>query len=472
MQFPVRGTTVAGALFATAASAFALLIPASDPDLFWHLASGDWMLDHRELLTLDVFSFTRSGVGYRTGQWLGEVVLALVFRAGGWLGLELLRASLVGVAAFFASRATMRVQPHVGWAAIPVIATILVSRTIWADRPQLFTLALFPFVFDLLIAARLEGKGRRLALLPFLFLAWANLHGAFVAGLALVAVFVVEALLARPHELRGAMTLAFVGSALASFGNPDGPRALFAGLGYASTSGAYIVEEGPLDVIGGAGVVVAGLFLGSLAIAFVLGYEGIAARLSSPLLWAGLIVPFGLLGFAIQRQVTLACIVIAPFVAAGLPAVLGRRQVTALLVPRLGSCLFLTTCGIVLAVEAAALAPRAPDLTGYPVGAVDVLARTQGNVLNEYDWGGFLIRMAPAHPVFVDGRGAALYVPDVLGDFDEAVRLRPGYRAVLDRWRVDLVLVRPARPLAVALRDGGWRVLGEEIDKWVLLRRP
>src|SRR5207247_1438093 len=84
------------------------------------LASGAWMLDHGRLLDQDVFSFTRTGATYQTGQWLGEVVLAFVYRQASWLGVDVLRAVLVGAAAFFVARATARVQPHIGWAAVPI----------------------------------------------------------------------------------------------------------------------------------------------------------------------------------------------------------------------------------------------------------------------------------------------------------------------------------------------------------------
>ena len=189
----MRASTLLAAVVAALAAAFAVTLPASDPDLFWHLASGDWMLDHGRLLDHDVFSFTRAGAPYASGQWLGQLALALAFRAGGWVGIDVLRAALVGVGAFFLARAVLRVQPHPAWAAPPLLAALLVTKIVWGDRPQLFTLALFPLVLDILLAARLDGRLRRLAVVPPLLVLWANLHGAFPVGLALVAIFTIEA---------------------------------------------------------------------------------------------------------------------------------------------------------------------------------------------------------------------------------------------------------------------------------------
>jgi len=74
--------------------------------------------------------------------------------------------------------------------------------------------------------------------------------------------------------------------------------------------------------------------------------------------------------------------------------------------------------------------------------------------------------------VFIDGRGATLFVPGVLDDFEEAVRLRPAYHDVLAKHGIALVLLRPDRPLTVALREDGWRALAERSGRWVLLARP
>ena len=464
--------TITAAFFASLAAAAAASAPASDPDLFWHLASGAWMLDHGRLLDQDVFSFTRTGATYQTGQWLGEVVLAFVYRQASWLGVDVLRAVLVGAAVFFVARATARVQPHIGWAAVPILATILVSRTIWGDRPQLFTLALVPAVFDLLLAVRLERRPRLLWILPPLFVLWGNLHGAFAIGLVLVTVFAIEAVLVRESALRWPLVLALAASVVASALNPAGVRALAAASAYASTSGAYIVEEGPLDVLTGPGVVFAAMLLVALGIALTLGREAIARRIGAPVLWPGLVIAFALLGLAIQRQVTFACVVMTPFLAAGIPAVLGRRPLAPVALPRAIVVAACALFALAVATVAAVAAPRAPDLAAYPADALDALATAHGNLLNEYDWGGYLIFASPSHPVFIDGRGATLFVPGVLDDFEEAVRLRPAYHDVLAKHGIALVLLRPDRPLTVALREDGWRALAERSGRWVLLARP
>ena len=482
----MRATTLAALFFAALAAAIALLQAPSDSDLFWHLQTGEWTLDHGQVLDHDIWSFTREGTAYSVGSWLGDVVIALAYRAAGWLGIEALRAALVGIAAFFTARIVLRVQPHVGWAAIPILGTILVSRMVWGDRPQLFTLALFPVVLDILLAARLRDQRQvpaglfsswrltssvgRLALLPVLCGIWANLHNAFVIGLIAIAIVAIDAFLERDGAWRrfAVVTLLCV---VASQLNPAGGGAIKRAAAYGALLPGWIVEDRPLDILTGAGFVFAILLIAAIAAAMVRGREGIAAWLGAPLLWPGLIGPFAIAALAIQRETPYACVVLAPFVAAMVPAAFGRMRVVAPELLRIAGATFAAILAVLLVVEGAVAAPREPDLSAYPVGALQPLRQLSGNMLNEYDWGGYLIRYAPAHRTFIDGRGEALFLPDVLDDFQRVVALGSGYRDVLTRWDIAIALLRPDRPLAGALREDGWRVVASDA-RWVLLSRP
>ena len=479
----MRATTITALFFAALAAALAMLQAPSDSDLFWHLSTGEWTLDHGQVLDRDIWSFTRDGTQYSVGSWLGDVVLALAYRAAGWVGIDVLRAVLVGIAAFFIARITLRVQPHVGWAAIPILGAILVSRMVWGDRPQLFTLALFPVVLDILLAARLRDPRQapphgswlsssvgRLALLPVLCVVWANLHNAFVIGLIAVAIVAFDAFLERDVAWRrfALITLLCV---VASQLNPAGGGAIKRAAAYGALLPGWIVEDRPLDVLSGAGFVFALLLITAIAAAMLRGREGIAARLGAPWLWPGLIAPFAIAALAIQRETPYACMTLAPFVAAMVPDVLGRPRIVAPAVSRVAGVVAAAMVAALLVIEAVTAAPSEPDLSAYPVAALPALRQVSGNMLNEYDWGGYLIRYAPEHRTFIDGRGEALFLPEVLDDFQRVIALAPGYRDVLKRWDITIALLRPERPLAGALREDGWRVVASD-TRWVLLSRP
>jgi hypothetical protein len=56
-------------------------LPSGDLDTYRHLASGQWVLDHHQILGADIFSSTVGGQPYSVGEWLGEIVLTLVRRS-------------------------------------------------------------------------------------------------------------------------------------------------------------------------------------------------------------------------------------------------------------------------------------------------------------------------------------------------------------------------------------------------------
>lgn len=112
-----------------------------------------------------------------------------------------------------------------------------------------------------------------------------------------------------------------------------------------------------------------------------------------------------------------------------------------------------------------------PDLRAYPVGAVSALVSSSGVLLNEYDWGGYLIWAVPSRPVFVDGRLYPFAGNGVIRQYQDAVLVLPAWRAVIDHWSVSQALLRTDRPLVQALRDDGWSVLARD-ERFVLLERP
>jgi hypothetical protein len=124
----------------------------------------------------------------------------------------------------------------------------------------------------------------------------------------------------------------------------------------------------------------------------------------------------------------------------------------------------------IAAVTSVSTAPTAPDESLYPKAAIPALRASSGVLLHEYDWGGYLIWAAPERPVFVDGR-LVPYMPDIVDEHRRVIALRPGWREILFRYAVAQALLEPARPLAGALREDGWRVIAED-ELFVLLERP
>jgi hypothetical protein len=72
----------------------------SDPDVWWHLKTGQLIAQTRTVPHADSFSFTRAGYPWVAHEWLTELFIYGVYRISGWGGLIVVFALMVS-AAFF-----------------------------------------------------------------------------------------------------------------------------------------------------------------------------------------------------------------------------------------------------------------------------------------------------------------------------------------------------------------------------------
>jgi hypothetical protein len=378
-------------------------IPATDSDTWWQLKTGQYIIQNHALTNPDPFAFTTylkpplsHGEALArdfnlTHSWLGQVIFYLVYSAGGFPALILLRAFLltgfcavVGLIVFGRSASLYR-------AAFAAIAAAGVAAFSTADRPYLFTYLLLGVTM-----AILESR-RRLWLLIPLFVLWANLHPGFFLGWAMLGCYCAESVYrrwrgkAQPDDRR--LWLFSVAAVLASGLNPNGFRFLEVLVAY---------RNSPMQA--------------QL-------YEWQHPRFWEPS-WYTLVLWIGLITLIVARSKVrpVDLLLFLLFAAASLQAV---RNVT--LMALIGPVVILTYAGSKLAprpaLEFAALALIAAALAGeigwreayqlhaelwaYPAGAADFLLahHIKGRLFNTYEQGGYWIwRLWPQNQVFIDGR--------------------------------------------------------------------
>lgn len=174
-----------------------LFVPAVllDGDTYWHLAAGEWMVEHRQVLRVDVFSHTFAGKPWLSHEWLAEVLMALAMRAAGWNGLLLLygfaAAATVGMVGFQLRR---RLSPTAVLVSLVLMGAVMSPSLL--TRPHLLAAPLLAAWTIELLRARETGNGPR-SFMPVLMLVWANLHASYALGAALMAIFALEALSER-----------------------------------------------------------------------------------------------------------------------------------------------------------------------------------------------------------------------------------------------------------------------------------
>src|ERR1700687_3892738 len=153
---------------------------AVDPDLWWHLRTGQWIAGTGHVPHSDPFSFTRAGQAWGSHEWLSEVVFYELWKYGGAAAL-IVFSTIITTAGFMLLY--LRCLPHGKnrhWAAAATSFGALVSAPSWGVRPQMFTFALASLLLWLLEAG--EHRPRLLLWIPPLFLLWLNLHAGFALG--------------------------------------------------------------------------------------------------------------------------------------------------------------------------------------------------------------------------------------------------------------------------------------------------
>ena len=437
--------------------ALSTVATVGDSDLFWHLAQGRQTLSEG-LARVDQFSWTVPGMPVLTDQWLGQVAWYGAYAGLGWTGIILLRSLLVAGIATLIVAAALRAQPRPIVAVLAALPAITLTRFAWTERPQLMGLFCFTLLLFLLRVA--WERPRVLIAVPPLILLWANLHASFVLGLALALIAMVILGLRRA-ELRTMLAVIAGASLAATLLTPSGAAIWTSASGHFLSPPRMVLEEGVPDVAQPYGVVFVLIILASLVTA--------ALGRPVPLFEVALMVPVLFVSMTAARHTPFFAVASAPYLAARSPEAVAaiaaglriRLRLPALRprVPPVAVDVVTALLAIVAVVGGAATARAAPNLDPYPLGALSSLPSGPG-LLNDYDWGGFLIWYAPATPVFIDGR-LFPYTGDALRDYDTVVAVGPTWREVLARRGIRTLLVKPGSPLAVRARDLGWSIVSE-----------
>ena len=171
----------------------------NDPDVWWHLKTGQYIAEHKSVPHTDPFSYTRAGEPWVAHEWLTDLLLYELDRTIGFGGLIVVFA-VVLCAAFFLLYLRCGPNPYV--AGVATLYAAWATMPVWGVRPQVLSLLLTSLW--LLILERSERNPRLLWWTLPLTLLWVNLHAGFALGLALSALFLagefVERVLGRSQQ--------------------------------------------------------------------------------------------------------------------------------------------------------------------------------------------------------------------------------------------------------------------------------
>ena len=456
----------------------------ADPDLWGHLTWGRMMIRDRSLPRTDTFSYTAFGQPFFDHEWLADVITAGTFDtcgSAGLIGVKLALLAFMLACMLDATRTLARVSDP-GRTADPltVAAGLVLALAVIAPgatfRPQLFTMAFLALVVSLLARAdrrfqrrgSTTGVGWELAILPPLLALWANLHGGFLVGLALVglhAISVVLRVFSRvphgPSPRDAILVLALLAlDTLAPLVNPYGVdlyRYLFATLSMHTGVG----EWDPVPLAGFAFARFKVLAAITAALGVYWWHTEQAAERRGAFGWLLVFAMFaGGYAFKHQRHTVLFAVVAAPIVivaAERLRVRIIRRW--PVLVPR-PAVMTAVLVGALL-VAAVQMVGVAGDMArhgtriryaraAFPTDALAFLEQhdLRGNLVLPLQWGSYTIhRLGDRVRVFIDGRFEAVYPRRVLDDYFAFVEEGEGWARVLDAYPTDIVLLQRAHGL-------------------------
>jgi len=492
-----------------------------DTDTWWHLRTGQWIVEHQAIPQTDVFSHTRAGEVWRIPGWLVQAPLFWLFDNWGYAGLNLFTALVVTLA--FALVYPLCVG-HPLLRAFVLVLAATVSSVYWSARPQIVSFLLaaaFAFVLYRWRMARVQSSNslisnpinRWLLLLPLLMALWANAHGGFAIGFILIALTLAgEGLKIFLRELAQAMddgrqTISDNGLAIIDrrnllqamlYASRFALRALFPLLLTAALCALAVMlnPAGPEMLLYPFKTVGIGAlrefiqewqspnfhnlyvqpFLWLLFATFVVvAFSRRAPDMTDVILVCGT----AYLGFLAGRNVPLLALVAPPLLTRHAVYIWenARRRETdsAARPPFAGNIILnwvlLAALTLVAALKVFTVLPASLNekelkrMVPMDAAAYILRERPAGRLFNSYNYGAYLMwALYPDYPVYTDGR-TDLYDDAFLREYLNVALGRPGWEEVFEKYGINLVVVEADSLLGDRLQESEtWRkVYGDDL---------
>jgi hypothetical protein len=428
----------------------------NDPDSYWHVAAGNWMIEHSQILKHDEFSHTRLGSAWGTHEWLSEILMALSWRAAGWSGLLVLTGLCAASAIILMGQ---RLSKDLNWLILGIFlffAAANVAPSLLA-RPHILVLPIVVLWMIRLLKAREADKAPHIGW-SLLMIPWANMHGSYLLGFVLAGMMGFEALSDSPRgqHLKVVREWGLFGlaSLVAALITPHSAGGLVHAIELMSMSNIEAIEEwAPYDMSGFAPLTMT--LFAVLAIGFLRGVKVPPARML-------LLLILFFMALEHQRHAMILALIAPLLLAEPFGEALEEKPPPSPGDTRRVWAAFAAIALVLISVRLALPLIRKDDVQS-PISALaatpeEVRARP---VLNAYNFGGYLIYEGV--PTFIDGRADMFgeeflqyYIDIAAGDedlLDEAI----------EEYEIGWTIFKPDDEIVEVLNEKpGWRVLYED----------
>ncbi len=437
--------------------------PVNDPDFWWHLRTGQLILQNHAVFHTDPYSFTRPGQPWINHEWLSELMIYGVYRAGAWAGLILTFAAVTAATLLLVFLRSAG-RPYI--AAGVTLWAALISAPTWGIRSHTLSL-LLASVFLLLIDKAFSRPKLLWWTVP-LTLLWVNLHGEYALGAGLLVLSLLGGILdvlcgsdlwfrAKPRLTTLAAVV--VACALVVPLNPAGLKMYWYPFETLRSQAMqkYISEWSSPSFHDPSN------FPLLLMILAIMSGLALSSRKLRPGSFLFLLVTLAL-ALHSARHTGIFVLVAAPLLSQLIPSFGDHSSRSLTPTPAnsappklLANAAILIAFFIFAGVRIRQIVQQQPqaEINEFPARAVAYIERNRppGPILNYDNWGGYLIwKLYPQCPVFVDGR-MDLYGDAFLDDLAAAYYVRTDHwQQDLERWQIRTVLLPPHAPLVSALR--------------------
>jgi hypothetical protein len=441
-----------------------------DPDLWWHLKAGEYIVSHG-IPAVDIFSYTVLGKSWTTHEWLSEVLLWICYSTG---KLPLVMGFFAILAVVIFSLVYSRCAGKPFLAALLTILACSACSFLWGPRPQFFNTLMLALLLLILEKVRnQEGSRKILYIFPLLFIVWANLHSGFVLGILVLGIYWIgdqfqskwtgqATGIFSSNASKHLLIIMFLSAACAAV-NPHGfnlfiypfhtlmSQPMQNNLMDWQSPNFHFPELWPFLV-----------FLVTTFLSFMVRRNSLP-NFSETLLFLGFFVA----SMVSVRHIPFFVIAATPLAAQNFTSAQGSAKIflervfisKKLFAQTAGVFLFFLVIGLFVS-DIKYKIDHYPDqeIRDYPSRAVDFLEKkdlTQKRIFNHYTWGGYLIWRGI--PVFVDGR-ADVYGNEFLERYFQACKDPRVLDALLDEYKIDLILIPPYGPNVISLSQSpSWK---------------
>jgi hypothetical protein len=446
----------------------------SDPDIWWHLRNAQYLLAHHSFLRTDLYSSTIYGKPWINPEWLSELPYYAAWKLFGFRGIYFVAVCMIELLALGVCALAWQRLRNIK-AAVAASATFVVMASV-SMSPRTQLLGWMCFVLELFLLENYRQGKDRLWALPVIFALWVNLHGSWPIGLLTLLISIacgwfelrrgsLETLRWTAAQRRRLLLILAL-SVAAAFLNPYGWRLVaypFQIAFHHPLTLATVVEWQSLDFHSFRGKFVFALLASLLLLSA-------AARRMWSLTDLFLLLFATLAAFTYSRFLLFEAIVLPPLLARELTIFSAyRREIDK---PWMNFAIITAMAVFLFTHFPAEDGLRGQAEADTPARAVLFLKShpPKGRLLNDFNWGGYLIWKLPRVKVFIDTRADAFEAQGVFADYVDAMMMKRPLE-VLDRYRIESVLLPKSEPLSYLLvRTPGWVKLYDDGAAVVLER--